>query len=193
MALLKEVMEEEEERSEVKGHPSSSPHHGTQPTSTMAKSTPPGDSYSEGEDIDDNMHMATAEMERLKLEEEDGERETSVTAKDGSSSNGDSDDEDLALSSLIRCAYSHDIVSGLLIRLRFSKLYKCITVGTKRSCTLDHLTTPTFRTILLLLPRRSPWQQWLGQGQSPAGMTGWQLAAVGGGEPKTKTRENLQK
>ena len=104
MAQLKEVMEEEEKvRLEVKGHPSLSPGHGTWPTAA-AKSTTPGDSCSEGEGIDDN--MATAGIEGLKLEEEEEERKRDMmpTAGNASSSDGDSDDEDIALSSLLRCA-----------------------------------------------------------------------------------------
>ena len=111
MALLKEVMVEEEERSEFKGHSSSSsvPAHGKQPKS--GSSTLSGGDHSEEEDIDAN--VAIAGMEGLVIEgggggggEEDGERqrELSLSASDASSS-GDDDDDNRALSSLIRCLF----------------------------------------------------------------------------------------
>ena len=81
---------EEEERSEVKGYP------------TAAAPTSSGGSNSEGEDTDTT--LATTGVEGLKLEGEEGERKRDLSMDAGGSfSNGDSDNEDIALSSLLRC------------------------------------------------------------------------------------------
>jgi hypothetical protein len=92
VALLKEVMAAEEERSEVKGQASSVPAHGKRPMSGSA--TPSSDDHSsEGEeDIDTNVGTTGVEEGR--------QRELTPAAS--SSSN----DDDIALSSLIRCVSS---------------------------------------------------------------------------------------
>lgn len=94
VVLLKEVMAEEEERSEVT---SSVTANDKQPNSGSL--TLSSDDHSLGEDdIDTNMGAAG-------VEGGGGERELTPAASDASSSSDD--DDDIALSSLVRCVSMH--------------------------------------------------------------------------------------
>ncbi len=105
MALLKEVMAAEEERSEVKRQASSVPAHGKRPMSGSA--TPSSNDHSsEEEDIDTNVGTTGVG------EGEERQRELTPAASDTSSSDGN--DDDIALSSLIRCVSSRDTVAAMM-------------------------------------------------------------------------------
>ena len=106
MALLKVVMAEEEERSEIKGRTPLASTDGKQRmsgSSTLSSD----DEHSLGEATDAN--MAAAGVEGLVLGEGERRRELTPAASDTSSNGGDDDKtDDVALSSLIRCLFLHN-------------------------------------------------------------------------------------
>ena len=159
VALLKEVMAEEEERSEVKGHASS------------GSLTLSSDDHSQGEeDIDTNMAAAGVEGGEGIVLGGGGERESTPAASDASSSSDDADD--IALSSLVRCVsiyyyfrldnvqQNNDFMldsirqNNINIIIRSGCDYLFILIGTRQSLAVAHLTTPPSNVMMphLLLP-----------------------------------------